>query len=63
VLGVAGALLLAAVLDHVNPVIPLRIGGSQMALVLGLFLLTGVAAALLPVLRLRRIDPLEAFRP
>ena len=61
--GVLGALALAAVLDRFNPVIPLSIGGRQVVLVLGLFGLAGIAAAWLPVLRLRHIDPLEAFRP
>lgn len=54
---------LAAVLDQVAPAIPLAIAPGDAGIVAVVFLLASLVAALMPVLRLGRIDPLEAFRP
>jgi putative ABC transport system permease protein len=61
--GMLLALALGAALDRVLPTIELTYRGSDLAFSLVLFCLSGLLAALAPVLRLRRIDPLEAFRP
>jgi len=45
------------------PVVLLPVSPDGAAMVLTLFVMAGVVAALLPLLGLRRIDPLEAFRP
>jgi putative ABC transport system permease protein len=63
VLGVALAIGLGAVLDRVDPVIPVSFGVQDVGLLLAVLGCTGIGAAVIPVLRLRRIDPLEAFRP
>jgi ABC-type lipoprotein release transport system permease subunit len=42
--------------------IPLRISVLDVVLIAILFILTGAAGALAPVVRLSAIDPLEAFR-
>jgi ABC-type antimicrobial peptide transport system permease subunit len=61
--GVAGAWVLAVLLDRSLPVIPLSIAPLDALGVALLFTAAGLVAALVPVLSLRRIDPLEAFRP
>jgi len=63
VLGVALAFGLGALLDRVHPVIPVSFGARDVALLLAVLGGTGIAAAVVPVLRLRKIDPLDAFRP
>jgi hypothetical protein len=60
--GSAGAWALAAILDLVLPVIPLAVSARDALAISLLFLMTGLIAALVPVLSLRRVDPLEAFR-
>ena len=62
-LGAALAHALAAALDRTLPTIELTYRALDLAGVLALSSVAGVAAALAPVARLRRIDPLEAFRP
>ena len=61
--GTAGAWTLAYLLDRYAPAIPLVSSWSDPLVAAGLFLLTGLLAALIPVARLQRLDPLEAFRP
>lgn len=64
--GVTGGILaigLGQVLDRTMPSVELSHTAGGFLLVLALFLVAGSAAAALPVLRVRRIDPLEAFRP
>lgn len=61
-IGVALSYGLNAVLETALPTIPLRISAADVALIAGLFILTGSGAALAPVVRLSAIDPLEAFR-
>lgn len=63
--GAVGAVLalgLRVVLDRFVPSIELTYTAVEFVLVLAVFLAAGTIAAALPVLRLRRIDPLEAFR-
>jgi putative ABC transport system permease protein len=63
--GAVGSLLalgLAALLDRFVPDIELAYALTHFAFVLVLFWTAGMLAAVIPVLRLRRIDPLEAFR-
>jgi len=62
-LGSAAGLVLRVVLDHVLPVIPLAFRVTDAARILLVFAAAGIGAAAIPVARLRRIDPLEAFRP
>jgi ABC-type antimicrobial peptide transport system permease subunit/membrane-associated phospholipid phosphatase len=54
---------LAALLDWKLPLIPLAIAATDAILVALVFLAASLIAALVPVLQLGRIDPLEAFRP
>jgi putative ABC transport system permease protein len=61
-LGIVLAYLLRAGLESFLPMIPLRISALDVVLIAILFILTGAAAALAPVIRLSAIDPLEAFR-
>jgi putative ABC transport system permease protein len=63
--GALGAVLahaLGAILDRALPTIELTYWTSDLAIVLAIFCGSSLLAALIPVLRLRRIDPLEAFR-
>ena len=60
--GGALALGLARLLDRFLPSVELTYVAGDFLLVLLLFLAAGVLAAAVPVVRLRRIDPLEAFR-
>ena len=63
VLGAVLARLLAFVLDRVFPVIPLHFDVSDTVWALVLFIACGTLASVMPVARLGRVDPLEAFRP
>ena len=63
VLGAALARLLAIVLDRVYPVIPLHFDFGDTLWALAAFVACGTLASALPVARLGRVDPLEAFRP
>jgi len=62
-LGVALTGVLQIVTDRWVPVVELALGPGQAAATLLGLVLVAAAAALGPVWRLRRIDPLEAFRP
>ena len=62
-LGITAAAALGAVLDRVWPVIPLAFQGWDAGRVLLVFTAAAIGAAVVPLARLRRIDPLEAFRP
>jgi ABC-type antimicrobial peptide transport system permease subunit len=62
-LGVALAVGLGWSLDRVLPTVPLTFAASDVAEVLVVFIVFGIGAAVVPVVRLHRIDPLEAFRP
>ena len=61
-IGTIAAHLLAATIDLVAPVIPLSYSMADMALVAALLAMSGILAALVPLVRLKDIDPLEAFR-
>jgi ABC-type antimicrobial peptide transport system permease subunit len=61
--GTLAALALRATFDAVLPTIPLLVLPGDVAAAVGAFILAGGAAALVPVARLRRVDPLDAFRP
>jgi putative ABC transport system permease protein len=50
-------------LDRFLPTVALTFAIGDALAVAGVFLLSGLVAALVPVLRLQRVDPLEAFRP
>ncbi len=63
---IAGALLTAALHTALRswvPTVEITPRVHDLAVVLPLFIASGVLAASLPLLRLRRIDPIEAFRP
>lgn len=55
--------LLGAALDHALPTVELAFGPADALAVAALLLLAGALGAAVPVVRLERIDPLEAFRP
>jgi ABC-type lipoprotein release transport system permease subunit len=57
------AYLLQQVLDRVLPTVELVFGVWDQVAVFGIFSVAGILAAGIPVLRLGRVDPLEAFRP
>jgi putative ABC transport system permease protein len=61
--GVGLALATAWILDRYLPTVALTFGVVDMAAVVVVFLGAGVVAASLPIFRLQRVDPLEAFRP
>jgi putative ABC transport system permease protein len=61
-LGAIAARGLEALLDQIVPTIQLAFDPRDVLMTLGAFALAGVVGALAPVMRLRRIDPLEAFR-
>jgi len=61
--GVALAKATGWLLDSLLPTVALTFRITDTLVVVGVFVVAGVAAALLPILRLQRIDPLEAFRP
>lgn len=60
--GVALAHLMSWIIDRVAPVIPLRYSIGDLLLVATLLSISGIVASVIPVLRLKNIDPLEAFR-
>jgi len=62
-LGLAFAAALGEAMARWWPVIPFPVGLAGAVDTLALFAATAAAAALLPLLQLRHIDPLEAFRP
>ena len=62
VIGAIAAHLLATTIDLVAPVIPLSFSIADMAVVSALLAMSGFLAALVPLFRLKDIDPLEAFR-
>lgn len=62
-IGIALAVVLAYTLDRTLPTIPLLLSVSDAFLVTGVFGFAGVAAAIVPVVQLFTIEPLEAFRP
>jgi hypothetical protein len=62
-LGIGLAYLLGLVLDRYYPIFPVSFGLHDAALLLAIFTVASLAAASLPILSLRRLDPLEAFRP
>ena len=60
-----GGLLLVALqsaLDRLLPTVQLNYAPTDVAIALVAFALAGAAGAVVPTLRLKRIDPLEAFR-
>jgi putative ABC transport system permease protein len=61
-LGAASAHLLAFAIDFIAPIIPLTFSLRDLLIVAVALSLSGVIAALVPLLRLKDIDPLEAFR-
>ncbi len=63
VLGIVLARLLAFVLDRAYPVVPLHFNVADSLGALALLTACGILASAIPVARLRRVDPLEAFRP
>ncbi len=63
VAGVALALATAWILDRYLPTVALTFGAADAAAVVVVFVSAGVVAASVPILRLQRVDPLEAFRP
>lgn len=62
-LGIAMASLLGFVLDRYYPIFPVSFGFYDATQLLVVFTLASLAAASIPLLSLRRLDPLEAFRP
>jgi len=61
--GCGTAWALEALLDWRIPVIPLSVAPRDAIGVAVLFVMTGLVAALAPLISLQTIDPLEAFRP
>ena len=59
-----GALALGVrwILDRALPAVELTYTSGDFLWVLLAFVVAGMAASLVPLLRLRRVDPLEAFR-
>ena len=62
-LGTGLAYLLGWVLDRFYPVFPVNFGLYDASQLLLIFTCASLLAASFPLLRLRRLDPLEAFRP
>ncbi|HMC21624.1 MAG TPA: FtsX-like permease family protein [Thermoanaerobaculia bacterium] len=60
--GTACAHLLSWLIDTFAPVIPLTYSADDLLLVATLLSASGLFASIIPVLRLKDIDPLEAFR-
>jgi len=60
--GLALSAALAVGLDAVVPTVRLAFRPADVALALAGFVVAGILGAVMPVLRLRRIDPIEAFR-
>jgi putative ABC transport system permease protein len=61
-LGALLKVLLSLGLDRALPTIELPHRGSDLAVAFALFIVAGALAAAMPMLRLRRIDPMESFR-
>jgi putative ABC transport system permease protein len=61
-IGISLSYGLDAALDAMLPTIPLRITLTDVAAIAALFILSGLGAAIAPVMKLNAIDPLEAFR-
>jgi ABC-type antimicrobial peptide transport system permease subunit len=61
-IGGGSSLGLKALLGRLLPTVQLTFIPADVAITLGAFFLAGVIGALLPMLRLRAIDPLEAFQ-
>ena len=61
-LGIALAYGLGWVLDQVEPVFPVSFGVADAVRLVSIFSTGGLLAALIPVMRLRKLDPLDAFR-
>ena len=61
-LGAVAAGALGRVLDEVLPTVQLAFIPGDVLVTVAAFAVAGVAGALIPVMRLRRIDPLEAFQ-
>jgi putative ABC transport system permease protein len=62
-LGAVAAEALVLALDRWVPTLEMAPDGADVARVTLLFAAVGLAAAIIPVLRLGRLDPVEAFRP
>lgn len=60
--GAGAAHLLAFLIDVVAPVIPLAYSIGDLLIVATLLSISGILAAFAPLIRLKDIDPLEAFR-
>jgi ABC-type antimicrobial peptide transport system permease subunit len=61
-IGAALSVALKLALDAFLPTIPLRLFPADIMLIALLFILAGLGSAVVPVLRLKAVDPLEAFR-
>jgi putative ABC transport system permease protein len=61
-IGAALSVALKLALDAFLPTIPLRLFPADILLIALLFILAGLGSAVVPVLRLKAVDPLEAFR-
>jgi putative ABC transport system permease protein len=61
-IGVGLSYGLNATLKALLPTIPLRVAVLDVMLIALLFIVTGLAAAIAPVIHLNAVDPLEAFR-
>lgn len=62
VIGVALAHLLRFLIEVFAPVIPLAYSIHDLAIVTALLSISGILSAFVPLIRLKNIDPLEAFR-
>jgi len=62
VIGGGSSLGLQVALDRALPTVQLTFMPADVAITLGAFFLAGVVGALLPVLRLSAIEPIEAFQ-
>jgi ABC-type antimicrobial peptide transport system permease subunit len=63
VLGVGIAYGMSLLFDHLLPTIPLAFSATDTLVISLLFAGAGMGTAVVPVAHLRKIDPLEAFRP
>ena len=61
-LGLGLSVALGAALDALAPTVQLAFRPADVVLVWIAFAIAGIAGAMVPVLRMRRIDPAEAFR-
>ena len=60
--GTIAAYVLGRLMDRVAPVIPLEYSTADLGLVVVLLTASGLLTSVIPVFRLKDIDPLEAFR-